>query len=105
MARLAGRDVLDLVLRGGEDYELLFAAATDPRPVLAEAVPGLWVTRIGEVLAGDPVPRLVHADGREETLAGGFDHLAGPYMRASGGLPDHPGSLWRGSRDSGGEPK
>jgi thiamine-monophosphate kinase len=75
MARLAGRDVLDLVLRGGEDYELLFAAATDPRPVLAEAVPGLSVTRIGEVLAGDPVPRLVHADGREEALAGGFDHL------------------------------
>ncbi len=77
MARLAGRDPLDLALRGGEDYELLFTAATDPRPVLAAAVPDLPVTRIGEVLAGDPVPRLVHADGREEVLAGGFDHLRG----------------------------
>lgn len=77
IARLAGRDPLDLALRGGEDYELLFTAATDPRAVLAAAVPDLPVTRIGEVLAGDPVPRLVHPDGREELLAGGFDHLRG----------------------------
>ena len=75
LARLAGRDVLDFVVRGGEDYELLFAAATDPRPILAEGAPGLPVTRIGEVLAGDPVPRLVYPDGREDTLAGGYDHL------------------------------
>ncbi len=77
MARLAGREALDLALRGGEDYELLFAAASDPMPILAEAAPDLLVTRVGEIFAGDPVPRLVHADGREETLAGGFDHLRG----------------------------
>jgi thiamine-monophosphate kinase len=78
MARLTGREALDLALRGGEDYELLFAAAADPHPILAEAAPELLVTRIGEVCAGEPIPRLVHADGREEALAGGFDHLRGP---------------------------
>lgn len=75
MARLAGREALDLALRGGEDYELLFTAAADPRPILAEAAPGLPVTRIGEVSAGQPIPRLAREDGREEILAGGFDHL------------------------------
>ncbi len=75
MARLTGRDVLDLALRGGEDYELLFTAATDPRPLVAEAAPDLRVTRIGEMLAGLPLPRLMQSGGREEPLIGGFDHL------------------------------
>ena len=74
-ARLAGRDALDLALRGGEDYELLFTAAADPRPALAEAAPGLPVTRIGEVTAETGPPVLVHPDGRTEPLTGGFDHL------------------------------
>jgi len=75
MARWAGGDALEFALRGGEDYELLFSSSADPRPILAEAVPGLPVSRIGEVLAGDPMPRLVSPDGREDALRGGFDHL------------------------------
>jgi len=78
VARLTGRDALELALRGGEDYELLFTTAADPRALLSGAAPDLWVTRIGEVLAGEPTPRLVQADGREEPLAGGFDHLREP---------------------------
>jgi thiamine-monophosphate kinase len=77
MARLIGRDALDLALRGGEDYELLFTAATDPKPLLAEVAPELRVTRIGEMLAGQPIPRLAHPSGREELLVGGFEHLRG----------------------------
>lgn len=77
MARLAGRDPLDLALRGGEDYELLFASAADPRPVVAEAAPDLRVTRIGGMTGGEPVPTLAHAGGREERLGGGFNHLRG----------------------------
>ncbi|HEX7629260.1 MAG TPA: thiamine-phosphate kinase [Candidatus Methylomirabilis sp.] len=75
MARWTGRDVLDLVLRGGEDYELLFASGTDPRPILAGAAPGLSVARIGEVHAGPPEVTLTGADGHTEVLAGGFDHF------------------------------
>ncbi len=75
VARWAGRDALDLALRGGEDYELLFTSPVDPRPVLDAALPGVAVTRIGEVLDGSPVPTLESLDGRREVLAGGFDHL------------------------------
>ncbi len=77
MARLTGREALDFALRGGEDYELLFTAASDPKPLLTEAVPDLRVTRIGEMLAGQPIPRLAQASGREEPLVGGFNHLRG----------------------------
>jgi thiamine-monophosphate kinase len=75
VGRLAGRDPLDLALRGGEDYELLFTAAADPGPVLAAVAPGLAVTRIGEVTAEMGVALLDHGDGRVEPLGGGFDHL------------------------------
>jgi thiamine-monophosphate kinase len=77
MARLTGQDALDLALRGGEDYELLFTTAADPKPVLAEATPDLLVTRIGEILGGEPIARLAQACGLEEPLEGGFDHLRG----------------------------
>jgi thiamine-monophosphate kinase len=75
IARWTGRDGLDLALRGGEDYELLFTSRADPRPILAGAVPGLAVARIGTVVDAPPVPRLETEDGRTEALAGGFDHL------------------------------
>lgn len=77
LARLLDREVLDLALRGGEDYELLFAASADPKGILAEAAPGLAVTRIGEAVPGPPIPTLVRPDGSEEVLAGGFDHFKG----------------------------
>jgi thiamine-monophosphate kinase len=75
LARLTGRDPLELALRGGEDYELLFSATADPRPTLAPVAPGLPVTRIGDVTAEAGGPILVHGDGRTEPLGGGFDHL------------------------------
>jgi thiamine-monophosphate kinase len=78
MARLTGREPLELALHGGEDYELLFTAAADPRPVLAAAAPDLQVTRIGEVTTGPRIPILVHGDGREEILEGGFNHFRDP---------------------------
>jgi thiamine-monophosphate kinase len=74
-ARWTGRDGLDLALRGGEDYELLFTSRADPRPGLAGAAPGLSVMRIGEVMEGPPAPMLETTDGRTEALAGGFNHL------------------------------
>ncbi len=75
VARLAGREPLDLALRGGEDYELLFAAGADPRALLQEADPGLPVTCIGEVSGGPAQASLLDRDGSVITLAGGFDHF------------------------------
>lgn len=75
MGRLLDREPLDLALRGGEDYELLFAAAADPAPIINGAAPGLRVTRIGEVISGPAGATLHRADGGDETLAGGFDHF------------------------------
>jgi thiamine-monophosphate kinase len=75
VARLLGRDALDLALRGGEDYELLFTAATDPGPTLAGAAPGLRVTCIGEAVPGPPAARLLLPDGAVQSLQAGFDHF------------------------------
>ncbi|HYL80801.1 MAG TPA: thiamine-phosphate kinase [Candidatus Acidoferrum sp.] len=86
LARLFGQEALDLALRGGEDYELLFATGLDPVRCLAEAAPALPVTCIGEVIAGPPVLTLVHSQDREEILTGGFDHFTGLHPHgASGG--------------------
>jgi thiamine-monophosphate kinase len=79
VAQLTGRDPLDLGLRGGEDYELLFTAAEDPRPVVARAAPGLGIACIGEVSAGAAVATVTYADGRETPLTGGFDHFRAPF--------------------------
>jgi thiamine-monophosphate kinase len=75
---------LDLATRGGEDYELLFAAPPAVLDGLAERcrAAGLPVpTRIGAALpAGDAGPRIVlrRADGTDEVVRGGaFDHFGG----------------------------
>ncbi len=75
VAQLTGRKALDLALRGGEDYELLFTAAADPRAVLREADPGLPVTCIGEVSEGPTEATLLDRNGSVVSLAGGFDHF------------------------------
>lgn len=74
---------LDLATRGGEDYELLFAAddATLARLGTRCALDGLPPpVVIGEVIAapgGKPSITLRRADGTEEVVAGGaFDHFA-----------------------------
>jgi thiamine-monophosphate kinase len=69
----------DCVLSGGDDYELVFTAAADERPVL-EALGrelGLALTRIGTIEAG--APRLVLLDARGAPMAyrGGYDHFGG----------------------------
>ena len=82
-ARWTGSDALALALTGGEDYELLFAAATDPAPRLAGAAPALAVTAIGKLEAGAPPARLELPNGHTTELRGGFDHfrsgVAAPY--------------------------
>jgi thiamine-monophosphate kinase len=77
VATAAGRDVLDLVAGGGEDYELLAALSADrvDEAVAAVARAGAALTMIGELSEGEGAG-LRDASGRLCDAAG-FDHLAG----------------------------
>jgi thiamine-monophosphate kinase len=71
---------LELALKGGEDYELLFTIAPDRWRVLqsdATAV-GITVTAVGSVhsVQGEPTLLLAQKDGSRERLpVGAFDHF------------------------------
>jgi thiamine-monophosphate kinase len=65
-----GRDPVELMILGGEDYALLGAADADTVEALAREVPGL--ARLGRIRQGGPVT----CRGRE-LAAGGFDHFQG----------------------------
>jgi thiamine-monophosphate kinase len=70
--------LLLLVLTGGDDYELLFAApATAEAEILARgAAAGVAVTLIGEFVAGPPEVQVLGRDGAPMTLpAGGWSHF------------------------------
>lgn len=73
---------LDLALRGGEDYELLFTAPSDAWPRIVEAMAGIGVeaTAIGEIVpdAGrSTTVEMIEPDGsRHELPVGAFDHFA-----------------------------
>jgi thiamine-monophosphate kinase len=78
VAAAAGRDATELVVSGGEDYELLCAM---PRARLAEcadavAAAGAELTEIGRALPGAAV-RLRLPGGRS-VRPGGHDHFRGP---------------------------
>jgi thiamine-monophosphate kinase len=68
---------LEEALHGGEDYELLFAAASDVR--VPRALGGVAVTRIGKVVrrrAGRPRVLLVGADGARALDPRGWEHFS-----------------------------
>jgi len=87
---------LDLVLNGGEDYELLFTA---PRvKQLPARIEGVKVTRIGEVIRGKKMNLL--RNGKSEKLdAGGWEHFAPRVQQDS--MPEYLfvyGTLLNGRR-------
>lgn len=67
----------DCILSGGDDYELLFTAPADRRPVLEKLSGelGLTLTRIGAIQPGPP--RLTVRDGAGNPVGhrGGYDHF------------------------------
>jgi thiamine-monophosphate kinase len=70
----------DCLLAGGDDYELLFTAPAARRAEVeaAGAAAGLAVTRIGRIVGGAPVVRLLGAGGKPiEVARRGYDHFAG----------------------------
>jgi thiamine-monophosphate kinase len=76
------RDWLDLALRGGEDYELLFTAPPSAWERIAQAAnrAGGDVTSVGEIVptaTGDSMIELTDLDGmRRPVDPGAFDHFA-----------------------------
>ncbi len=77
-AEVVGADPLELAVRGGEDYELLFTvAAADVAPLVTRAAAcGCKVSRIGRMLTEEGV-FIVAADGRRGIVSGGFEHFGG----------------------------
>lgn len=68
-AVLADPSLLPVVLTGGDDYELLFAAPPDQEAVLARgAAAGIAVTRIGRFVEGPPEVRVLGEGGTPLTL-------------------------------------
>lgn len=77
-ALAADPGLLPLLLTGGDDYELLFAAAPEEAARVAEAGrrAGTPVTRIGRFVAGPPEVRALGADGAPLRLAReGWSHF------------------------------
>ena len=68
----------DCVLSGGDDYELVFTAASKQRAVI-EALSRelrLRITRIGQVQRGAPELQVLDRSGTRMEHRGGFDHFA-----------------------------
>jgi thiamine-monophosphate kinase len=66
------------LLAGGDDYELVFSApAAQHDAILAAGLAAnISVTRIGRIVAGDPVPVLRDAAGQAMLVERiGFDHF------------------------------
>ncbi len=68
----------DCVLSGGEDYELVFTAASAQRGAIAALAEelALPLTRIGTMVAGEPKLEVLDAESRPLAYRGAFDHFA-----------------------------
>ena len=81
-ARLLGVDPLDLMIKGGEDYELLFTAAADSAreiEAIAEKA-GVQVTQVGKVVDPQGVrlvlpPSPIRGEKEIDISFAGFDHF------------------------------
>jgi thiamine-monophosphate kinase len=77
VADLTGRDALDLALKGGEDYQLLFTARPEKNREIASCFrqAGLAVPRcIGALVSGTGV-RLRRQSGEVDISGSGYDHF------------------------------
>jgi thiamine-monophosphate kinase len=72
-----GRDPLDLALKGGEDYQLLFTTPPEKGGALRAAFAGAGLPEplpLGEVVPGEGVI-LITPQGEEDITGQGFDHF------------------------------
>lgn len=76
-APLLGMDPLDLALKGGEDYQLLFTSPVAKTPALFQAFDRAGLPPplpLGEIIAGAGV-LLATPEGEKEITGEGFDHF------------------------------
>jgi thiamine-monophosphate kinase len=76
-APLLGADPLDLALKGGEDYHLLFTSPVEKTSALFQAFAQAGLAPplpLGEIIAGEGV-LLVTPEGEKEITGEGFDHF------------------------------
>ena len=73
-----GNRQAQLVLCGGDDYELAFTAAQEHRAELATLATDLKLalSRVGSIQAGEPRLQVRDARGRPMAVGRGFDHFA-----------------------------
>jgi thiamine-monophosphate kinase len=76
-AEKLGFDPIEMALRGGEDYELLFSVEPGRldnvnRALAESATPA---AAIGSIHEGEPSVIAAWPDGREEKIPGGYDHF------------------------------
>ncbi len=79
VARAGGRDVNDMALNGGEEYQLLLAIPPD-RVAAVHEQSLIWnvrLTEIGQFEAGEPGVDLRTAEGQEPLEAAAHDHFRG----------------------------
>jgi len=77
VAGMTGRDPLDLALKGGEDYQLLFTARPEQKTAIQECFGQAGLsepTCIGAIEAGSGV-RLRQQAGEQDISGAGFDHF------------------------------
>lgn len=89
LRRRANDEVLALALHGGEDYELLFAAA--PRLRVPDAIGGVAITRIGRLeplRSGRPLIGVITPGGRVTALRpAGWQHFTAREHAGFSGKP------------------
>ncbi len=77
VAKAINRDSLELALRGGEDYELMFTSAPKLRQPLLQAFAKIGIPppiQIGEIIPGGDILVMTPA-GEKKDLGVGYDHF------------------------------
>ena len=77
VAVMTGKNPLDLALKGGEDYSLLFTGAPDKRPEMRRCFAQANLSEpwcVGKIVSGSGV-KLRTKTGEEEISGTGFDHF------------------------------
>jgi thiamine-monophosphate kinase len=85
VAKALGRDALAWATGGGEDYELLLAAAPDAFDRLAaglERATGTRLTALGRMTPAAEGVQYLDASGRAVPVRSGFEHFVTGHTRA-----------------------